>query len=244
MTDQLSLQSTEEQSPQNVLAMVLANPNAIKELDEQKLKTLFEIHKEHQDRQSKQDFIEAFDALRADEDFIPIQKLGQSDVHQYAKLDDIMAMLFPLMKKHGFTDSLSSKESEFSDRLRLVLVTRHRGGHQEEAVMDVPMDALGRAGRSAIQGTVSSTTYMSRIMRVNFWGIQFARDDDGQGASGIEPITPEQASEIRNMLDIVGAKESQITAVYGVHNIESLPSTLFQPAVNMLNQRAARQKDK
>lgn len=240
MDKQMSLTSTEtiEPSPQNVLAMVLSNPEAINDLDADKLQTLFAIHTEHEDRQAKQEFIEAFHALRDDDEFKPIEKLGQSDVHSYARLDDISKMLYPLMSKHGFSHSISSSASQFEGYIRIELIVRHKAGHEERTVMDCPHDQLGRAGRSPVQGVMSAYTYVERNMLVKYWGIQATDDNDGNPV--IEPISPQQAEEIKNMLYIVGAKESQITAVYGCDKVESLPSTLFQPAMRMLEQRAAR----
>lgn len=240
MSEQLALQP--EANPQDVLSMVLANQDVIKELDETKLKTLFEIHTTHEDRKSHQAFIESFHALRDDDDFKPIEKLGQSDVHSYARLDDIYKMLYPLMSKHGFSHSVSSSASQFEGYIRIELIVRHKSGHEERTVMDCPHDQLGRAGRSPVQGVMSAYTYVERNMLIKYFGIQTTDDNDGNPV--IEPISPQQAEELKNMIDITGSNESQLCAVYGIQNISQLPSNLFQAAIGMLEQRAQRQKEK
>jgi hypothetical protein len=121
----------------------------------------------------------------------------------YADLDDINAMVRPVMAKYGF--GVSFKIMNTAAGVDITGILMHKGGHREETSMLLPLDA--GAGRSAVQSVGSTTTYGKRYVMCALLNITSGDDNDNDGYR--EPADPAITSIQVRQLQALAAKCSQ-----------------------------------
>jgi hypothetical protein len=114
---------------------------------------------------------------------------------KYAKWEDVVEGITPILAEHGF--SLSFRIAQPTpERIAVSGVLGHRGGHTEETTISLPIDTSG--SKNNVQGWGSSTSYGKRYTSFALLNISArGEDDDGNGAddgSGdIESLAPKNA---------------------------------------------------
>lgn len=95
---------------------------------------------------------------------------------KYAKLEDIIRIVRPIMQQHGFAVRHSH---EFVDgKIKIVGILSHRSGHSERDEFVTESDT--GAGRTAIQALGSARSYGQRYTLMSLLGIATSgSDDDG-----------------------------------------------------------------
>ena len=237
--------ATTEKSP---LAKILADPDRLKEFPIETVERLFALDREMRQDAARQEFSLAFHALQGD--LTPVRKLAKNDQtgSWYARLEDVEAMLDPLIHNHGFSASLSTHPGAPTDHTRFVLMVRHVGGHNEEHIWDAPIDDKGIKGnpnKTRLHGGGSSMSYAARYLKTNVFGVQTYRDDDGNAAGtgpGSEPITKEQFQRLAHLAAESGADRERLAAwlksSFGIELLNSLPAQHYDRVRLMLESRA------
>ena len=189
--------------PPSPLAQILADSDRLKEFPIETVERLFALDREMRQDAARQEFAHAFHALQGD--LVPVRKAAENKHTKswYATLEDVEAMLDPILQRHGFSVSLSSQPGAPADHSRFVLIVRHNGGHTEEHIWDAPIDdkgIKGEANKTRLHGGASARTYAKRYLKVDVFGVSTYRDDDGNAAGtgeGAEPITQEQFQTLK-----------------------------------------------
>ncbi len=172
------------------------------------IERLTRLRLELEDRQAKREFFTAFRLLRRE--IPPIQANGKTDKGvPYMYYEDIMEVLQPLLDKHGFSKSF--KESAITDKgdVTFELHLTHDGGYKEVYPRTFPTDkaalnASGKAIRSAIQDSGSTTSYAKRYLTVSTFDIiEKGMDTNGDP---MKKITLDQATVLRDLIAETGTK--------------------------------------
>ncbi len=117
---------------------------------------------------------------------------------QYARMDRIWREVRPLLTELGL--SVTWQVCELRDQLCHVEgQLRHRDGHGERLVQDIPMPELIK-GQNKAQQMGSASTYAKRYAFCAALGIVTGDDDDGHKA-GTVFVTFDQAKELADALD-------------------------------------------
>ena len=237
--------ATTQPSP---LAQLLADPDRLKEFPIETVERLFALDREMRQDGARAEFSHAMHALQGD--LTPVRKVAENKHTKswYATLEDVEAMLDPILQKHGFSVSLSSQPGAPADHSRFVLIVRHNGGHTEEHIWDAPIDdkgIRGEANKTRLHGGASARTYAKRYLKVDVFGVSTYRDDDGNAAGtgvGAEPITQEQFQDLNDLADKSGADKVRLAAwyksAYGIDALANLPARHFDRVKLMLENRA------
>ena len=235
--------------PSNPLAVVLSDPERLKELDIDKLERLLSMQRQLDADAAKRAFHAAFTAVQSE--VVRVQKRGVNTHTRsaYALAEDVFRMLDPVITRHGFSRSLSTEESPLADHIRFVLIVRHEGGHREEHRMDAPIDNIGPGGKptkTRLHGMASSYTYCERHLVMKVFGVETgAVDDDGNSAAGLDnggTITEDQALELDAMLtdrwpDDIAKARGRFCRALKVAKIADLPAARFNEARQLLEAR-------
>ena len=231
--------------PVNPLAVVFSDPDRLASIDVEKLKELAKLHHDFEDRAAKRRFDEAFHALQTD--MAPVRKQGWNDQTKswYARLEDIDRMLDPLMVKHGFTVSLSSRTSEKPDHTVFLLMVRN-SGHSETHELEAPHDYTGIKGtpnKTRMHGMGSSYNYAGRYLKTNVFNVQTFRDDDGNAGGGIGPgagcISVDQVIELNDLINETGSNRALFLKACRVSKLEELPLSMYAGAKARLEMKRA-----
>ncbi len=173
------------------------------------IERLTRLRLELEDRQAKREFFTALRLLKRE--IPPIQANGKTDKGvPYMYYEDIMAVLQPLLDKHGFSKSF--KESAITERgdVTFELHLTHDGGYKEVYPRTFPTDKAatnsnGKPIRSAIQDSGSTTSYAKRYLTVSTFDIvEKGSDTDG---NSMTEISIDQATVLRDLIAETGTKE-------------------------------------
>ena len=124
------------------------------------------------------------------------KKMGDKGTIMYATYEDVDAAIRPIEARHGFARSFSTRQADKPGSIMTLILT-HRAGHCRTSERFCRPDP--GPGRNDIQAEGSGESYGRRYLTLAVWNIvTVGADDDGDSA---DPITDEQALDIRTMLD-------------------------------------------
>lgn len=131
-----------------------------------------------------------------------IEKADKAHDKQYARMDRIWREIRPLLTQLGLSVTWQVCELRGEGAEALCHVEgqlRHRDGHGERLVQDIPMPELVR-GQNKAQQMGSASTYARRYAMCAALGIVTGDDDDGHAAA-TALVTADEAREVAELLD-------------------------------------------
>jgi hypothetical protein len=181
----------------------------------EKLERLIALQKQILDREAEQAFNIAFARMQAQ---LPVvAERGKGDKNMaYAKLEDIVETVRPVLKEHGF--SLRHATSWPDDKT--IIITgwlTHSGGHSVSSAFRSAADSSG--SKNAVQALGSTMSYGRRYTTLDLLCIVSREgDDDGRASSkkDKEPEKPDGFDTWANDLDVVA--EDGVEALEAVWN--------------------------
>ena len=170
-------------------------------IDIEKFEKLISLAQMLEREKAKRDFYEALSNFQGE--VPPIKKLSRADMgygkpkYNYAEFGEIVTTIQEPLKKHGLSyhfeignESVVIKGEKGEDVIvEFVAVTctvAHKGGYEKTTTMSVQKD-IG-AGKSNVQATGSTITYLKRYTLLALLGIGTA-DPDDDAVSTIPPTT-------------------------------------------------------
>lgn len=196
MSTQNQLATTPPQSPS---PWSMIDADMIKELDVEKLERLYALQERHVASEAERQLATALTNFQAE---CPTIKKERKNTHlntAYAKIDDIMAAIQPMLSKHGLSvsfDTPSTKES-----LTAICYVMHSAGAKFSRQVTVPVDT-GMRGANITQQLGSASSYAQRYALIAALNLNVTdRQDDDGATSGSGKITEEQANEIYQLME-------------------------------------------
>jgi hypothetical protein len=231
------LNKTESADP---LSILLKDPVALSGFPVDVLERLVALHAKAQADLARKEFSAAMNRVQSR--LRPVQRTASNTQtgSLYATAEAIERMLLPILHDEGFSVSQSTEDPKIPAHLRVALIVRHVGGHEERHYLDAPVDTVGlkgNANKTPLHGMGSTLTYCKRYLLCMVFGVQLVKDDDGSGGAsgpGAEKITDNQALDLRGLMQEVKADEKRFLAVFEVQKIEDLPAACLKPALRML----------
>lgn len=137
--------------------------------------------------EAQQEFYRAFASMQAEMPTVKKRGKGHND-KSYARWEDIMPQVQPVLSKHGFALTFQPEIID-GNKLRIHARLSHEGGHFVDAAPFVlPADTGGN--KNAVQALGSSTSYAKRYVACALLNIVAEDEVDDDGAGGT--ITDEQ----------------------------------------------------
>lgn len=173
------------------LATAAANPA----MDVAKVKELFAMHKELQDREAAQAFADAM--AKAQSNVLPVAR-DRHNVHtkaNYATLAAVNDAITPVYTAEGLSVSFDTFDPVRDVGLpelekgwvRVVAIVSHSGGHSRKYHLDGPLDDAGVQGsknKTGIQAAGSTVSYLRRYLVMMIFNVATADDNDGNPIKG------------------------------------------------------------
>lgn len=190
---------------------------------------------------AKREFAAAFVDLQSDMPVIRAERAvpnkDGSVRYHYAPYEDIMRQVAPLLKRHGFTISFSTRVE--APRVTVVCTLMHRGGHERVNEYAVRIGS-GPPGSSDTQADGAAYTYAQRGALCDALGITVSgRDNDARdiGAS----VTHDQAEHLRQRVAETKSNEAQFLRFAGATAFENIPAGRYADLNALLNKKAEAQ---
>lgn len=136
---------------------------------------------------AKSEYDRAMAAFQAECPIIQKTKAGANNYYKFAPLDHIIIQVRDLIRKHGFSFSITSAVSE--GWVEATCTIKHEGGHSEPSVFKCPIDANPKNAMSSPQRYGASMTFAKRYAFTNGFGIMTADEDVDAGKRG-KPAGP------------------------------------------------------
>jgi hypothetical protein len=133
------------------------------------------------------------------------KKMGDKGTIMYAQYEDVDAAIRPVESKYGFARSFSTRQNDKGSMVMTMRLT-HLAGHSITSERVCRPDP--GPGRNDIQAEGSGESYSRRYLTLSGWNVvTVGADDDGNTA---DPISDEQALDIRTMLDVLAMTPPQL----------------------------------
>lgn len=163
-------------------------------------------------------------------------------VTPYARLEDIVEAIAPVLSEKGF--SISHRIERTSEGMILVTgILTHREGHSEQTSFPLPHDTSG--SKNSVQAVGSSITYGRRYTILSLLNIvshaKEDADDDGAGARDVQ-IDLDQAEDVKRRLKITATDEKSFLKWAKAENIETITVEKYKDAIVYLARKEKEQK--
>ncbi len=184
-----------------VIERVVLDPNA----DMDKLEKMLDMQERVMARDAKIAYNSSMAMLQSQ---LPeISKEGEIAVNgnvrsKYARYEDIMKAIKPLLSTHGISISFRANFSE--NMLDITGVISHQEGHSEETTMRLPFDSSG--SKNTVQAIGSSVSYGKRYVLCMLLNISTGGEDD-DGNTSAKPgagISDDTVSKIQQGMEVTG----------------------------------------
>lgn len=179
--------------PPASLALEIVRLAANPQIDVAKLGALIDLQERVERREAEGAFNRAFAAMQAE---IPvIVERGKADrgdrggVYSYAKFEDVLEVLRPILRRHGFGLAHETEYLDNGARVKVTGILTHQDGHATRSMFLASADSGG--GKNSVQAMGSSTSYGRRYTTFDLLGIATRAQDDDAQKSG-EPEAPEK----------------------------------------------------
>lgn len=210
----------EELQPAENLMSVIQRAALDPNFDVTKMERLVGLYERITAEQKKTAFMAAM--ARLQEKLPQIDKYGQGKNSKFAKLEDIDAVVRPMLAEEGF--SLSFDEESHTDKtITFVAWLSHRDGHREPRRLTVPIDAAarnsqGNSVRPAIQDAGSTVSYARRYLIKMHLNI-IEKDEDNDGAGPVKVISDEQVKDIEAAIHELKMDRGRFLLFMGVGDV-------------------------
>jgi len=226
--------------------------------DADKMERMYAIAKDMQERDASQLYAQAFAAMQPE---LPIitrsgnlktrTRDGRDALDtKYAKFEDIMMAVIPIMSRHGFGLQFRTKMLQQQQQVLVIGKLMHRDGHSEEGEMMLPADVTG--GKNAVQAFGSSISYGKRYVMVALLNII----TEGEDTDGVPPGVDRETGEIRQQprstssgpalctdaqqrllrakMSDAGMEPEQLKVKFGVEHLRDLPFDQVNAALEFI----------
>ena len=205
------------------------------------LEKMMDLYERTQAKEAEKEFARAFAALQGDMPAIqavkPVPNNDGTIRYRFAPYEEIMAIVRPLLQRHGFTVSFS--QSVGDGRITQVCILQHIGGHSRMNSFAVRV-GKGPPGSSEAQGDGAASTYAKRHALCNALNITVDADTDGADAR-IEgaPLAPDKVLYLRELVRDTHSDEKLFLKFAGADTFEAIASARYDDLVRALNKKLA-----
>jgi len=221
-----------------VIERVAMNPNA----DLDKMQKLLDMRNAEMAREAEIAFNAAMAEAQREMEPVARDARNQQTNSNYARLEAIARSITPIRAKHGFAASFGTDDCPNAGHMRVTCELSHNAGHSKHYHADVPIDAAGMAGKvnkTATHAFGSTMSYGRRYLTLMIFDIA-TEDDDGNRAGNGAVISDEQATDLLNLINEVGADKAKFLAYMRVESIADIQASQFTGAVAKLEAKRAK----
>lgn len=187
-------------------------------------------------RDAEKQFNAAFTALQGDLPVIVAQTVIPNR-GKYEKFEDVMSVVSPLLRKHGFSVSFDMQPEE--NRVRETCTLAHVGGHARKNSFAV---RLGRADTET-QADCKAATTAKRNALLNALNIVIRQDvlqsEDSPENDGA-PISWEQAETLKNLVAETASDAAAFLRFAGAKTFDEIGSVRYAELFAALNRKLNR----
>lgn len=203
------------------------------------LKGMMDLYERAEKRQAEKDFAAALTDLQGET--IRVQATKAVDVkdgkprYTFAPYEEIMAVVQPMLTRHGFSVTFDTKIEE--QRLYSICTLTHKSGHSRSNQFAVRFSKP--PGSSDAQGDMSTKSYAKRGALCDALNISIDHDTDGDDERGLgQHITPEQVEELKRRVAETQSDVAKFLAYAEARSFEEISESKYDDLIATLERRA------
>ena len=195
----------------------------------ERIEQLFKLYTTMDAERARRSFNAAFAVMQP---ALPaIERRGQAHNSKYARFEDIVAEIMPVLAANGF--GLSFRVTESANKAIVSCILAHKDGHSERTEYAFPYDGSG--SKNAIQAIGSAVSYGKRYTMSALLGIATRdEDDDGKAAGAGELISEAQYKELADLIRETGSDVEKFLALGKLESLSDMRACDFPKARGML----------
>lgn len=221
-----------ETTPAPITPMEMLNRAVEQGADLDKLTKLMDLQDRWEANEARKAFVVALGMFKADPPNILKNKEinhGNRSIAKYAGLDQVSGEIGKALSKVGLSHRWDTEQLD-GGLIRVTCILTHERGHTEKTTLQAGADTSG--AKNSVQAIGSTVTYLQRYTLLAATGMATAdMDDDGAKA---ESISPEQKTELVELMKETGADTSKFLAYMRVASLDELPASKFEDAKKAL----------
>lgn len=153
--------------------------------------------------------------------------------YRFAPYEEIMAVVQPMLTRHGFSITFDTEIDESGARLFSICTLTHKSGFSRSNKFAV---RFGKPpGSSEAQGDMSTKSYAKRGALCDALNITISHDDDARMVGG--PISQEAANDLKRRVQAVGANEEAFLKFAGAAHYEAISEERLDSLDEMLTRK-------
>jgi hypothetical protein len=212
-------------------------------IDVSRIKQLMEMQAQVEAKEAERQYIAAMNRLQPRLPRIIKRgsiEMGSKGAIAFARFEDIMEAIGPLLAQEGFIPSFGSRAT---DKGVLVVCTlKHAAGHAESSEIALPPDA--GPGRNGLQALGSALQYARRYLLAGMLNlVTVNEDDDGKGIGFIDE------QQVNNIIDMFAAAEmgpdsqSKFLTFMGAERVSEIHKRDYAKAINALQAKIRKRQE-
>jgi hypothetical protein len=207
------------------------------------LEKLVALRERVEDRNARHAFHEALATFQQECPPIPktsavkfVSRSGGAPVqYSYAALDTIIAIVRPILARHGLSFTWDSVED--GGKLTVTCVLLHVDGCSQRASFTCPLTSSNPI-MSDQQKSGAALTYARRQSLVQALGLVTTdTDNDAASTSALEPISDDEVFDLTALISKVGANHTKFLELLGVAALAEIPKAQFATAKRLLERK-------
>jgi len=200
-TEKTSTMPAVTEQPESLLA-VIARAASDPNVDIDKMDRLLQMQERLEMRGAEADFNEAMTKAQTEMGRVKTNKDNKQTSSRYADYASLDRVMRPIYTKHGFALSFNTEEGAPAEAVRVVCLVS-RGRFTRRYHVDMPADGKGAKGGDVMtktHATGAAMTYGMRYLLKMIFNVAIGEDDTDGNMPG-DTITPDQADELKKLLD-------------------------------------------
>lgn len=204
----------------------------------ERLEKLYEFQRRVRSDAAERAFLEAISQLQAE---LPtVARKGKGHNNDYARFEDIIDAIRPVLVKHGF--SLTFRTAQTEKAITVTGVLGHREGHKETTDVVLPPDTGG--SKNVVQAWGSSTSYGKRYVTLTLLGIATEKEDDDGNKAVAKPAEANTVETLKKLIEDTKTDIGKVCAHYSVEGLDDLTAKQIAEAIAGLSARKRQQQVK
>jgi len=150
-----ALEVRPDQAPNQSMLQAVIRMSQQPDVDPARLREFLSIGRELEADQARREYNQAWEAMAPELPYVAENGLNTFTNNRYAKWDDIHRACMPVLRRFGFSVSFDSRKE--GDVLYVVVVIRHRSGHEDRPSFPFPWrdPSKGRSAADEVSAALS-----------------------------------------------------------------------------------------
>lgn len=204
----------------------------------ERVEQLFKLYTQMDAERARRSYHAAFSKMQPS---LPVvERKGQGHNSKYARFEDIVDAVRPVLAAHGF--AMSFRTEEASNKATVKCILSHSDGHSESTQYTFPYDPSGN--KNAIQAIGSAFSYGQRYTMNALLGIATkGADDDGKAAGNTaEPSTEDQRKTMNDLIKKTDSDIGWLCSHYSVETLDDMTKKQVEDCIGKLQSKLQHMK--